>query len=245
MRGRPAWVVPAGKGLRLSQTASRGAVRVGGVERLRVLEELARHARALRLYAAEGEEASAWELDAGSARFHLVLSPQVWRGFSGEGQVLAELAVAASPGLLAQVRAALHWQSRLDPRGLAAECDVDAAAIAPALARLAASGLLGYDLSQGAYFHRVLPYDLSLVEKLQPRLRDARRLAAEEGVRLEPASEDRVEAWVRGTGVEHHVRLTPEGARCTCPWFARHPGDRGPCKHILAVQIVTGGADDA
>ena len=41
-----------------------------------------------------------------------------------------------------------------------------------------------------------------------------------------------------GSGVSHRVRLGPDGARCTCPWFARHQGQRGPCKHVLAVQLV-------
>ena len=43
---------------------------------------------------------------------------------------------------------------------------------------------------------------------------------------------------VRVSGVMHRVRLTADGARCTCPWFAKHQGTRGPCKHILAVQIL-------
>ena len=41
----------------------------------------------------------------------------------------------------------------------------------------------------------------------------------------------------RGTEVRHHVRLLPEGDRCSCPWFSKHQGQRGPCKHILAAQL--------
>ena len=52
-----------------------------------------------------------------------------------------------------------------------------------------------------------------------------------------------VEAWVRGSGVEHRVRLSAEGARCTCPWWAKHHGDRGPCKHVLAVQLSLEGEE--
>ena len=46
-----------------------------------------------------------------------------------------------------------------------------------------------------------------------------------------------------------HVRIdggAPAG--CTCPWWASYAGSRGPCKHVLAVQIVLAGdtayADD-
>ncbi|MDR3107935.1 MAG: SWIM zinc finger family protein [Bifidobacteriaceae bacterium] len=27
-------------------------------------------------------------------------------------------------------------------------------------------------------------------------------------------------------------------ARCTCPWYLKHQADRGPCKHVLAVQLT-------
>ena len=31
--------------------------------------------------------------------------------------------------------------------------------------------------------------------------------------------------------------LDEVGMAYTCPWFAKHQGTRGPCKHVLAVQI--------
>ncbi|MFN3653403.1 MAG: SWIM zinc finger domain-containing protein [Armatimonadota bacterium] len=239
--GRPAYVAGSGSGLRLSQVAGRGAVRVAGVERLLVLDDLARHARRLRVYAGDDTEASGWELELDDARFHLVLSPEVWRGFSGEGQVLDELSAAEGERETARVRAALRWQSRLDAESLARECGLEPAAVRRALARLGASGVVGYDLAEGAFFHRELPYDYDRIEALHPRLRDARKLLAEGGVELTREDEAGVEAWVRGSGVEHRVRLDAHGARCTCPWWSKHGGERGPCKHVLAVQILAGG----
>ena len=44
--------------------------------------------------------------------------------------------------------------------------------------------------------------------------------------------------------VEHLVRLAADGDRCTCPWYAKHRSERGPCKHILAVQLVVEGEAD-
>jgi hypothetical protein len=82
--------VPAGKGLRISHREAKDGVCVGGLQRLRVLEHLARNARGLRIYAEPATQTSTWELLGDVARFHLVLSPDVWRGFSGEGQVLGE-----------------------------------------------------------------------------------------------------------------------------------------------------------
>lgn len=239
------WVVASGAGLRVSQVAARGGIRVGGLERLRILEDIARYAVKLRAYQAPGGEACGWEVVTPDARFHLVLSPEVWRGFSGEGQVLSQLAEERHAEALARVRGALDWQARLDV-GEMTSAGLDPAAVRRALAQLGAAGLVGYDLAEGAYFHRELPFDLSVVEQLQPRLRDARKLVAEAAVRIERQNaEGIIEAWVRGTDVEHRVRLDGEGARCTCPWYSKHPGDRGPCKHILAVQLISGGSEEA
>src|SRR6185503_16487501 len=83
----PAWIVPSGRGLRLSQLASRDGVRVAGLERLRVLENLVPLAKQLRIFGDSDTETAAFEVQLDEARFHLVLSPDVWRGFSGEGQV--------------------------------------------------------------------------------------------------------------------------------------------------------------
>ncbi len=235
-----AWVVPAGRGLRLSQTPTKEAVRLGGVGRLRVLEILARHARSMRVHADERSGASAWELVLDEARFHLVLSPDVFRGFSGEGQVLSSLAADRWTEALPRVQASLRWESRVDSHALANEFSLSPAEVAAALDALGSRGLVGFDLAEGAYFHRELPFDLTMVEALHPRLKDARKLVAEGGVRVVKKDDARTEAFVQGTGVEHRVLITGQTASCTCPWYAKHNDARGPCKHILAVQILEG-----
>jgi len=234
------WVVSSGRGLRLSQVAARGGIRVGGVQRLLILDELARHANALRIYADEQSQASAWEVVLDEARFTLALSPDVSRGFSGEGQVLADLAARRWEETLPRVHASLKWDTRIEPDAIAQGCAFDRETVTAALGVLGARGLVGYDLAEGAYFHRELPFDLEKVEALQPRLLDARKLVESDGVRIERSnpSSGQVEAAVRGADVEHLVRLGPEGDRCTCPWYAKHRNERGPCKHILAVQIA-------
>jgi hypothetical protein len=232
------WIVPAARGLRLCRTETRGGVRVGGIERLRILEDLARHANVLRIYADDDSRASAWELALDDARFCLVLSPDVFRGFSGEGQVLTELAERRWKDVLPRVRASLRWDATVDASALAKTFDLAHDSVHAALCALGSRGLVGYDLAEGAFFHRVLPFDISLVEALHPRLKDARKLVAEGGVRIVRHDADGVEAYVKGSGLEHRVRLGVEGARCTCPWYAKNQGARGPCKHVLAVQIT-------
>jgi hypothetical protein len=234
----PCWVVPCGAGLRLTQQATQEGVKVSDLERLRPLEDLAPSAQGLRVHADPRGGASEWELLLGPLAFHLALSAEAWRGFSGEGQALSDLAAPCDEKLLRHVRGMLKWQSELHLEEFAANWEVPAAAIRRALAALGSRGLVGYDLARGAYFHRVLPFDLELVEEMHPRLEDARKLFAAGGMRLLGRTGSGIEVAVPGTGVVHRVRLTGEGGTCTCPWHARHQGGRGPCKHILAAQLL-------
>jgi hypothetical protein len=235
------WVVATGRGLRLSRVETRGGVRVGGIGRLRILENLARHAKALRVYSDDQSNATGWELGFDEASFHLVLSPDVFRGFSGEGQVLSDVARRRWEEVLPRVRASLQWDATVDTRALANSFGLTIDDVRAALSALGSRGVVGYDLSAQAFFHRVLPFDLTLIEAMHPRLEDARRLVAEGGVRVVRRDADGVEAYVKGSGVEHRVRLTEDDARCSCPWHTKHQGARGPCKHVLAVQITLEG----
>jgi hypothetical protein len=85
----------------------------------------------------------------------------------------------------------------------------------------------------GRYFHRVLPFDVSMHADWHPRLLDARELIKEGAVRV--VRVDPFEVAVASAGVEHRVREVDGELRCTCPWFAKHQGSRGPCKHALAA----------
>jgi hypothetical protein len=239
-----AWVSRSGAGLRLSQIPGAGAVSIGGIARLRVLEPIARYATRVCIHASEAEGASGWELETRDSRFHLVLSPEVWRGFSGEGQALNTLAKPARERAMGAVRAGLRWQAKIDRAELAKNTGLEHSAVDWALAQCAASGLVGYDLAEQVYFHRELPFDLSLILKLQPRLADARKLVATGAVHIESRT-DAVAAWVRSRGLEYHTVLDKGEGRCTCPWFAKYGESRGPCKHVLAVRIAAGEGDDA
>jgi hypothetical protein len=232
------WAVPAGSGLRLTSSPGPGAVCLAGPERLQVLEPMLRFARSLRAYAAPGEPTSAarssvWELDLEDARLVVTLSPDVSRGFSGEGGVLRDLADEASASDADAVSVLLDYQPRIDVAAVARQAGISEARARRALGRLGAAGRVGYDAFERSYFHRELPYDPAPLEALHPRLRDARALVDTGAVRI-----DGDLATVLSGGSEHALRRAEGGWRCSCPWYGKHQDGRGPCKHVLAVEMV-------
>lgn len=234
------WVVPSGKGLRLSQRDDGSGVKVGGSERLLLLRVLAPLADGLSVYARPDGEASEWRLRCGGLTFCLTLSAEPSRGFSGEGQVLSDLA-NADVKKLGSVRSTLKWQSCVDVGEISRVSGLQESVVRQNLSLLGSSGLVGYDLGLGSYFHRELPFEMGLVEEMHPRLKNARKLVESDGVRIKFRDAEKVEAEVKGTDVYHLVKISPNCAQCTCPWHAKYQGLRGPCKHILAAQMV---ADD-
>ena len=234
--GRPLWAVPAGGTLALAASPRPGVACLAGPQRLAQLGPLLRFARALRVYSPAVDAQSlpvpsAWELDLGTARFTLTLSPGHSRGFSGEGALLGSLAdddVTADAELMS---ALLAWSPRIDIGRVSAEAGLRTERAVRALTRLAASGRVGYDLAEQSFFRRELPFGPAL-DRLHPRLADARALIASGAVRLHDGG-----ASVRGGGAEHRVTFAAPHDVCTCPWWGQHRGTRGPCKHVLAARM--------
>lgn len=233
---KPVWVVPAGRGLRITTRPTPDGVSLSGLDRLKPLEPLLRFARSLKGYATPYDvqgAAGVWELELDDARLVLTLSPDSSRGFSGEGGVLWDLADEQSADDADLVSALLAFEPRIDVARLAAESALAEERVTRALGRLGAAGRVGYDAAESAYFHRELPFHPDRLASMHPRLRDATALVEAGAVRVE---EDL--AYVRSGATEHVVRRTADGARCTCPWFAKHQGGRGPCKHVLAARLM-------
>lgn len=181
-----------------------------------------------------------------TGRFFLLLSPELYRGFSGEGQVLDQLASRRWQEALPYVQGQLAWQSQIDDGALARKLGLPSDEITAALAVLGSRGLAGFDVSAGRYFHRELPFDLAKIESLQPRLKDANKLLAAGGLHVvADHGAGSYDVSVPGTDVTHHVRLRRDGDRCTCRWFSKHQGDRGPCKHVLAARMLVEHNEDA
>lgn len=230
----PLWVVAGPAGLRLSTTAEPGAVRFADVQRLRVLEPLAVRATSLTLYGDDAGQCSVWVLAYPGATLTLALTAEVWRGFSGEGQALRALLRTDTDAVIARVRAALSWQHLVDVEAIARDLAVDAGLVTDCLRVLGTSGLVGYDVVAGRYFHRVLPFSMEDAVDFNPRLVDARALVDAGAVQLDAAGAG---ATVQSGDVSYGVRVVDDEPRCSCPWFAKHQGERGPCKHVLAFEI--------
>lgn len=232
----PCWVISAGNGLRLSRVSSKDGIKIEGIERLRVIEELALISSQLNVYSNESNTLSVWVLLIGSQRFTLVLSANASRGFSGEGALLNSLGANTSSAALAKVKSKLVWQDAISPNDFVDELLETPEAVQSALSICALNGVVGYDAFSGSFFHRVLPFDLKSIESLSPRLKSARKLVASNAIFVSK-SQDKYEAEVVSGDVIHKVKITPDGDQCTCPWYAKYQGKRGPCKHVLATNI--------
>jgi hypothetical protein len=223
--GAPTWMVPAGSSLRLSTQPAARAVRLSGPSRLRALGPALQHSRSLSVWFDPLDQASAWVIDSETCRLTLLLSADPWRGLSAEGDGL--LGAAAPPKGFAEARAQLAWQAVLDSDALGGPAMIGA---------LAAQGHLGFDLAAQRWFHRELPWRPDRLETLLPRLKSARETAATPGsVRFEPS---RQIAWVAGSQGEHRVDLQSDPCTCTCTWHTRTGGSQGPCRHVLAAQLL-------
>ncbi|MCG6901867.1 MAG: SWIM zinc finger domain-containing protein [Rhodobacter sp.] len=228
------WVAAAQNIVRTTSRRTPGGVPLRGAHRLRVFETLVGKAKALQVFKNPDLESSAWVLDFGTQRLILVLNAEPWRGFSGDGGLLSELALADVD--TAALRAQLNWQDRLDIAALTQATAMTPDQVRRAIAHLAASGLVGFDLAQGAWFHRVLPLDMTKLDALNPRLKAARKLVDAGAVAL---CDDGAE--VTSKDAVHRVRLDEAGYSCTCAWYARNKAARGPCKHVLATEIAEAG----
>jgi hypothetical protein len=223
-----------------SPVKSADAICVGGVSRLKLLEPMVAHADSLKVFAHPNMQSTTWQLYFGPVRFSLSISRDSWRGFSGEGAALENLLEDIPQRWVDLTDKYSYANQQFNPTVFAVEEDVDIRELSGITGRLSAMGLLGYDIDENSFFYRQLPYKLNRILALNPRLKDAEKLVEEGKVEIISRTGDWVEARVQGSGVKHTVMLDAENARCTCTWFAGNQGERGVCKHILAVKKKAG-----
>lgn len=218
-----------------------GAVSVGGARRLHLLDPLLPYADCLRVFSHPSGQATVWQLYfKDGVRFSLSLSKECSRGFSGEGAALADLVGDVPEEWLNGMNNYCSSNGWFNADLFAVSHNLPASVMPQLTARLASMGLLGFDLDEGSYFYRRLPFNIGHIGKSNPRLVNAQRLI--DGRRIEVLSQtkDRVEARVTGDShTAYSVVLTPGQCRCTCRWMGRNAGERGECKHILATKILT------
>ncbi|WP_312136920.1 SWIM zinc finger family protein [Sphingobacterium sp.] len=223
----------------LSPIASKDSVRIGGIQRLRLLEGILPYIDSMTVYQEVGGESCSVVADFKNMRLTLALSPDSYRGFSGEGNVLENMIQAVPDEWVMGVNSLLKSNELFDPTMLSIEHDVGFATMDSLTASLSSVGLLGYDLHSHQHYYRRLPFKMERILSLNPRLKNAKKLLATEGVEILKNTGDYVEARVSGTDVTHTVIIQGEQSRCTCNWFTNHQGKRGLCKHILAVKMIS------
>ncbi len=219
-----------------SPVKSVNAICIGGVQRLKLIEPLLAIADALKVFPHPTMQSTTWQLYFGNIRFSLSLSRDTWRGFSGEGAALESLIEDVPDNWIDALDKYSYANQVFNPTMLAMHEGLDLQMLDNITGRLSAMGLLGYDLDENHFFYRRLPFKLSRILSLNPRMKDAEKLLAEDKVEILSKTDNRVEARVAGSGVNHSVILENEKERCTCTWYSRHQGERGPCKHVLAVK---------
>jgi hypothetical protein len=212
------------------------AVCVGGLHRLKLVEPLIAYVDELRVYPHPQMQSTTWQLYFGNTRFSLSISRDAWRGFSGEGAALESLIEDIPDTWIDAVDKYSYANQAFNPAMMSVEEGLDLKKVDQVTARLSDMGLLGFDLDENHFFYRRLPFKLGRILSLNPRMKDAEKLLQEDKVVILSSSGDHVEASVAGSGVHHTVILDGDNARCTCTWFSRHQGERGLCKHVLAVK---------
>ncbi|HYV92726.1 MAG TPA: SWIM zinc finger family protein, partial [Chitinophagales bacterium] len=219
-----------------SPVKSTNAICIGGIHRLKLLEPLISYVDKLCVFPHPQMQSTTWQLYFGKVRFSFSLSRDAWRGFSGEGAALESLIEDIPDSWIDSMDRFSYANQAFNPTMLAMEEGIDLQRMGNITGRLSAMGLLGYDLDENHFFYRRLPFKLNRILSLNPRMKDAEKLLEENKVEIVSKTDTRVEAKVAGTGVIHTVILDGEQARCTCTWFSRHQGERGLCKHVLAVK---------
>ncbi|NIF07144.1 SWIM zinc finger family protein [Chryseobacterium sp. Tr-659] len=219
-----------------SPVKSTDAVCIGGLHRLRLLEPLLPYIDSMKVFSHINKQSTTWQLYMGNIRFSFSLSRESWRGFSGEGAVLESLTSEVSDEWIDALDKYAYANQSFNSTMLAVEENISLTKANNLTGRLAAIGLLGYDLDENQFFYRRLPFKLNRILELNPRMRNAEKLLEAGKVEILNSSKERTEARVEGTGVHHTVIIEEDKERCTCEWFCKYQGERGPCKHLLAVK---------
>ncbi|GAA2131737.1 SWIM zinc finger family protein [Arthrobacter humicola] len=232
--GRTVFLLPSARGLREVAAAKPSTVTLAGTGRLAAARRVARFATRLDIFRHDNG-ASGWVFRLPGADFTLLLSPAAGRGFSGEGGILAALAAPGVKEAGATVLDFLGWQAVISIEALRAKTCLSSERVSQGLAWLGASGKVGFDLVEDAYFHRELPLDPGRTVRDHPRLQAARGIVARGGV---SPLEDCWDVLAADGKYAYRVTVGDGLYQCTCAWWYDFRGSRGPCKHALAVQLL-------
>ncbi len=233
--------MPAGPGWRLHH------VRHPAVSSCRVLTgwhpllPLVRHATALRAYgptvgSGAAPAASAWELRMPGLRYVLTLSPEPARGFSGEGAALTALAARGALQDADEIARLLDYQPALGARRAGRADGPDGCAECARRSRAwrspVGSGTTSPRRPTSSATSRTTPRASLSSTRASGRPRSWSRPGAVTVV------DDRRADVVSGERT-YRVRVRDDDTiACPCRWWTTHRGERGPCKHVVAVTLM-------
>lgn len=236
-KNQTGWLSPKAVGATLTSRRTASAVYIPGLHRLSALKRVMTNVTEILFYMRSIEDHGHFMMVAQlpGMRLTISLTAEAWQGYSGEGSLLSALAKEDIIDYSEDIISELSFDPFITESRIARRWKMDKNSTQDALSLLAVSGKLGYDTYEGAYFHRELPDDSSRVLKDNPRLVAARKLLDD----VKPMGANR---WIVHSGeidyrVTFNLKEPIEDAKCTCSWYLRHRNERGPCKHILAVQL--------
>ena len=234
-KSQAGWLTPFRMGAKLSPAKTPGAVYVSGLHRLSALKRVLTNITAITFFKpADAEPGAALVVaELPNCRITISLTAEAWHGYSGEGALLTSLAHQDLIEDSEIIGKKLTFNAIIDVMKMAQTWNMNTDRAMDALALLAVSGKLGYDAFDKAYFHRELPDDPDRILKDNPRLVAAQKL-------VEMATKSGDSTWmVRSGSTDYRVIYDPDNGveKCTCSWYLKHLNKRGPCKHILAVQL--------
>ena len=221
-----------------STLTSSDSVRIGGVQRLRLLEGILSIIDKIFVYESSDKQTCAIVCEFGKMQLLMAFSPDSYRGFSGEGNILETMTENLPIEWVYGLNNLLKSNEMFDPTMLSIENDIDFGTMDNLTSNLSSMGLLGFDLSEKAHFYRRLPFKTERILSLNPRLKNAKKLINNEEVEIVERKANYIEAKVKGSGVLHKVIIDQNSQKCTCDWFTAYQGKRGICKHILAVKMT-------
>lgn len=219
-----------------SPIKSSSAVCIGGIHRLKLIQPLIPLIKELKVYPHADMQSVTFILCFDELNFIFSVSRDFWRGFSGEGAALEALIEDLPDSLIKAFDNYSFTNQVFNPMLMSIEEEVDIQKIENLATKLSAMGLLGFDLAKNGFFYRRLPFKLERIMSLNPRLKGVEKLLAENKVKITSQNDDQIEAQVEGSGVQHYVIVKGDTQKCTCTWFSKNQGERGACKHILAVK---------
>ncbi|WP_343565700.1 SWIM zinc finger family protein [Sphingobacterium sp.] len=231
----------SGNSYTFSATAKPNSLKIGGIHRLNLLENLLVHIDSVSFYKHEDQQSTAVVLDFRDIQMLFLLSESVYRGFSGESKHIENLLVELPEEWLLGINNYFKTNEVFQPTLISMEYDIQLGTMQTMQASLSSMGLLGYDLLSNNYFYRKLPFKLSRLKRFNPRLQNAIKLFNEDAVLLLQNDKNGIKAEVKSSAdLSYIVVGRGDDLQCTCTWFTNNRTNRGLCKHIMAVKMKLG-----